>query len=165
MKKVLIIVSSPRENGNSDRLCRQFAKGAEETGNKVETIYLRDKKINFCKGCSVCRTTHRCVQDDDMNEIYDEMYKADVIVLACPVYFYTWPSLMKRMIDRTFAIEDSMDKKIFYLLSAAATRKEINVQTMIKCFRQYISCFGENGSEEGGIIFAYDTRKTENVKK
>ena len=46
MKKVLIIVSSPRENGNSDRLCRQFAKGAEETGNKVETIYLRDKKIS-----------------------------------------------------------------------------------------------------------------------
>ena len=45
MKKVLIIVSSPRENGNSDRLCRQFAKGAEETGNKVETIYLRDKKL------------------------------------------------------------------------------------------------------------------------
>ena len=101
---------------------------------------------------------------EDMNEIYDEMYKADVIVLACPVYFYTWPSLMKRMIDRTFAIEDSMDKKIFYLLSAAATRKEINVQTMIKCFRQYISCFGENGSEEGGIIFAYDTRKTDDVK-
>ena len=35
---------------------------------------------------------------------------------------------------------------------------------MIKCFRQYISCFGENGSEEGGIVFAYDTRKTENMK-
>ena len=71
---------------------------------------------------------------------------------------------MKRMIDRTFAIEDYMDKKVFYLLSAAATRKETNVQTMIKCFRQYISCFGENGSEEGGIVFAYDTRKTEDVK-
>ena len=27
-----------------------------------------------------------------------------------------------------------------------------------------ISCFGENGSEEGGIIFAYDTRKTDDVK-
>ena len=26
------------------------------------------------------------------------------------------------------------------------------------------SCFGENGSEEGGIIFAYDTRKTDDVK-
>lgn len=49
-------------------------------------------------------------------------------------------------------------------MSAAATRKEINVQTMIKCFRQYISCFGENESEEGGIIFAYDTRKTDDVK-
>ena len=50
-------------------------------------------------------------------------------------------------------------------MSAAATRKETNVQTMIKCFRQYISCFGENGSEEGGIVFAYDTRKTEDVKE
>ena len=72
--------------------------------------------------------------------------------------------VLKRMIDRTFAIEDYMEKKVFYLLSAAATRKETNVQTMIKCFRQYISCFGENGSEEGGIVFAYDTRKTEDVK-
>ena len=61
-------------------------------------------------------------------------------------------------------IEDYMEKKVFYLLSAAATRKETNVQTMIKCFRQYISCLGENGSEEGGIVFAYDTRKTEDVK-
>ena len=53
----------------------------KKQGNKVETIYLRDKKINFCKGCSVCRTTHRCVQDDDMAEILDKVVKADVIVL------------------------------------------------------------------------------------
>lgn len=31
-------------------------------------------------------------------------------------------------------------------------------------FQTVISCFGENGSEEGGIIFAYDTRKTDDVK-
>ena len=164
-KKVLIIKGSPRAEGNTATMADIFAKGAIENHNTVTEIVLKDKTIIDCCGCAICQQNGgKCVQDDDMNEIYDEMYKADVIVLACPVYFYTWPSLMKRMIDRTFAIEDYMEKKIFYLLSAAATRKETNVQTMIKCFRQYISCFGENGSEEGGIVFAYDTRNTEDVK-
>ena len=150
-KKVLIIKGSPRAEGNTATMADIFAKGAIENHNTVTEIVLKDKTIIDCCGCAICQQNGgKCVQDDDMNEIYDEMY--------------TWPSLMKRMIDRTFAIEDYMEKKVFYLLSAAATRKETNVQTMIKCFRQYISCFGENGSEEGGIVFAYDTRKTEDVK-
>lgn len=49
MKKVLIIAGSPRKNGNSDLLARQFAKGAEENGNEVEIVYLRDNKLNLAK--------------------------------------------------------------------------------------------------------------------
>lgn len=48
MKKVLIIAGSPRKDGNSDLLARQFAKGAAESGNDVETVYLREKKLNYC---------------------------------------------------------------------------------------------------------------------
>ena len=91
-----------------------FTKGTSENNNIVTEIVLKDKIIGDCRGCAICQQNGgKCVQDDDMNEIYDEMHKADVIVLACPVYFYTWPSLMKRMIDRTFAIEDYMEKKFF----------------------------------------------------
>lgn len=35
-KKVLIISASPRKGGNSDTLCDQFAKGAQEAGNQME---------------------------------------------------------------------------------------------------------------------------------
>ena len=91
-----------------------FTKGTSENNNIVTEIALKDKIIGNCSGWAICQQNGgKCVQDDDMNEIYDEMHKADVIVLACPVYFYTWPSLMKRMIDRTFAIEDYMEKKFF----------------------------------------------------
>ena len=91
-----------------------FTKGTSENNNIVTEIALKDKIIGNCSGWAICQQNGgKCVQDDDMNEIYDEMHKADVIVLECPVYFYTWPSLMKRMIDRTFAIEDYMDKKFF----------------------------------------------------
>lgn len=37
-KNVLIISSSPRKGGNSETLAASFAKGAQEAGNKVETV-------------------------------------------------------------------------------------------------------------------------------
>ena len=48
-KKVLIISTSLRKNGNSDILAQSFAKGAVEAGNEVEIVSLADKKIAFCR--------------------------------------------------------------------------------------------------------------------
>lgn len=44
-KKILILSSSYRKGGNSEQLAAAFARGAEEAGHEVETIYLRDKEI------------------------------------------------------------------------------------------------------------------------
>lgn len=35
MKKVLILSGSPRKDGNSDLLCSEFMRGAQESGNEV----------------------------------------------------------------------------------------------------------------------------------
>lgn len=43
MKNVLIISASPKKGGNSDTLCDRFAQGAEESGHKVEKVFLADK--------------------------------------------------------------------------------------------------------------------------
>ena len=53
-KKVLILSASPRKGGNSDMLCDQFRKGAEEAGHTVEKISLYDKSIGFCRACYAC---------------------------------------------------------------------------------------------------------------
>lgn len=47
MKKVLILSGSPRKDGNSDLLCSEFMRGAQESGNEVQKIFVRSKKI-FC---------------------------------------------------------------------------------------------------------------------
>ena len=39
-KKVLILSSSPRRGGNSDRLCDRFMAGAQQAGHEVEKIFL-----------------------------------------------------------------------------------------------------------------------------
>ena len=56
-KKVLIISTSPRKNGNSEMLADAFLNGAKDAGNSVEKISLYDKTIGFCKGCLACQKT------------------------------------------------------------------------------------------------------------
>lgn len=46
-KDILYIISSPRKGGNSDLLADQFIKGAEESGNTVDKLYLVDKKYGL----------------------------------------------------------------------------------------------------------------------
>ena len=106
-ENVLIISASPRKHGNSDTLCDYFAKGAQESDNHVEKVFLAEKNIGYCTGCGVCNETHLCVQKDDMKEILDKMATADVIVFATPVYFYSMNGRMKNS----------------YLLSASNTLK------------------------------------------
>jgi len=36
MKNILVISASPRKGGNSDVLCDEFIKGAQQAGHKVE---------------------------------------------------------------------------------------------------------------------------------
>lgn len=47
MKRVVLLSASPRKNGNSEILCRQFMAGAEEAGHTCEFIPLYEKKIGF----------------------------------------------------------------------------------------------------------------------
>lgn len=119
-KKVLILSSSPRRGGNSDTLCDEFLRGAQEAGHEVEKIFLKDKTIHYCTGCGVCNEGKPCPQKDDAPEIVRKMVAADVIVLATPVYFYTMSAQMKTLIDRCCAGYLEIRDKEFYFIVAAA---------------------------------------------
>ena len=106
-KKVLIISSSPRKGGNSETLAAAFAKGAREAGNQVETVYLREKQVGFCKGCLACLKLGHCVIQDDAVEIAAKMHDADVLVFATPVYYYCVSGQLKTMLDRANPLFDT----------------------------------------------------------
>ena len=46
-KNVLIISGSPRKDGNSETLCKQFAKGVGEAGHTVEFVRLAELHIDY----------------------------------------------------------------------------------------------------------------------
>ena len=151
-KNVLVISSSPRKDGNSETLCKQFAKGAEEAGHKVELLSIRDKKIGYCVGCRACAETAKCVQKDDMAEILDKMMAADVIVLSTPVYFYTMSAQLKTLIDRTVPVYTQMaDKKFYYIVTAWDPDKAM-LQKTIDSLRGFtMDCLPN--AEELGILY------------
>lgn len=151
-KNVLILSGSFRKGGNSDVLCEQFAKGAAEAGNQVEKIFINDRNINFCRGCGVCNTTHKCIMKDDMAEILDKMVKADVIVMATPVYFYSMNGQMKTLIDRTVPRYEEITNKDFYFIVAAADTSHANMEKTLEGFRGFTDdCL--DGAKEKGIIY------------
>ena len=106
-KKVLILSSSPRKDGNSETLAAAFAKGAREAGHQVETVYLREKQVGFCKGCLACLNLGHCVIQDDAVEIAAKMHDANVLVFATPVYYYCVSGQLKTMLDRANPLFDT----------------------------------------------------------
>lgn len=151
-KNVLIISGSPRKGGNSDTLCDQFRKGAQEAGNRVEKLRLSELKIDYCSACYACKKIGHCVKQDDMEQVISKMRKADVIVLATPVYFYTMCAQMKTMIDRTLggAQTSGLENKEFYLIATAADGKAAMERT-IDGLHGYIECLP--GAKEMGVIY------------
>mgnify|MGYP002620965850 CR=1 FL=1 len=141
MKKVLIIAGSPRKNGNSDLLAQQFAKGAEERGNEVEIVYLRDLKINYCHGCLVCLKKGECFQKDDANSLLPKMMAADVVCFSCPVYYYSVSGQMKTFIDRMNPLYDKMKNKDFYYMLTAQDDSHKQLDRAFDVFDGFADCF------------------------
>jgi len=100
---ILGLQGSPRKNGNTDYLLKAFMNEAENSGVKTHIIDVAKKNINPCRGCGFCEKNGMCIiQDDDMaGEIYSLLWRADVIVAATPIFFYSATAQLKALIDRS----------------------------------------------------------------
>lgn len=165
MAQVLVLMSSPRKHGNTDRLANAFIKGVEENGYSTEKIYVNYQNIKSCLGCNICQKTNQCVQKDDMQEIYEKMLEAKVIVFASPVYFYTFNASMKLLLDRTFAIEKTIHDKDFYLLSTGLAPDESYFRIIKETFQKYIDCLRVGGNRFVDSILGFQTGDKDDIEK
>jgi multimeric flavodoxin WrbA len=161
-KKVLVLSASPRRGGNSDLLCDEFIKGAQEAGSQAEKVFLKDKKINYCTGCGTCSKAKSCSQKDDMSEILEKMVNADVIVMATPVYFYTMNGQMKTLIDRTCPRYSEINNKEFYFIITAYDSNNQRMERTLEEFRGFTYCL--EGPKEKGVIYGTGTWNIGDIK-
>ena len=102
--KVVCLLGSPREKGNSATIANRFCNTAEKFGAEIKTFVLNNLEYRGCQGCMVCKTRlDKCVLEDDLTEVLEAVRETDVLVLASPVYFWDISSQLKAFIDRTFS--------------------------------------------------------------
>ena len=97
---ILGINGSPRENGNTFTFINIALKRAAELGAETKYIWLGDKNLRGCRGCYGCVNAKQCVVEDDFQDIFTEMIKADAILLGSPVYHASMTAEMKALLDR-----------------------------------------------------------------
>ncbi len=106
VKKVLVLLGSPRKKGNSAILAESIAKGAMSVGAHVETLFIHGMKIAPCNSCYACQKPNSkgCSINDDMQIIYKKLLASDAWIIASPVYWFTMSAQTKLWMDRTFAL-------------------------------------------------------------
>lgn len=85
MAKIVVITGSPRK-GNSAAMVESFKKAAESRGAEVK-IYDSVKRKNDAA---------------DFRELDQDLREADGVVLAAPVYWYTFPADIKAVVDHFY---------------------------------------------------------------
>ena len=78
----------------------------EQKGAAIKRIHVPEKHIKPCQGCVFCEKKGYCrQQDDDMTrEIYPLLRRAEIVVAASPMYFYSVTAQLKVLIDRSQAL-------------------------------------------------------------
>lgn len=112
MKKILILNSGGRKNGNTTQLVNHFMQGASEEGHQVESIFLGDYQIQGCIGCYACHFGKPCVLKDDFQMIAEKIKASDCLVFASPLYYFTISARMKAVIERLYSLAEKDDHPI-----------------------------------------------------
>lgn len=99
-------LSFGRNGGNCDIVLKQALLGALETGAEVSYINTCNLKIDRCTGCGACDKVRErggmsvCVIKDDFPFVEKEIFDADALIVAAPVYVLGPVGQFKNLVDR-----------------------------------------------------------------
>lgn len=86
---------------NVIKLTDEIRRHSNEEVN-IDIISGKNFSINNCIGCLNCFKKHLCPLDikDNFDSVKEKLLKADIIIMASPVFFHQVSGLMKTYLDR-----------------------------------------------------------------
>jgi multimeric flavodoxin WrbA len=103
--KVVAILGSYGKGGITDAAIEAILIGAREKGAETHTVYLAEKKLEFCDCCRKCALSPgpergRCSLKDDLEPILTEIEGADAVVLSSPVSHGNVTAIFRLFMER-----------------------------------------------------------------
>jgi multimeric flavodoxin WrbA len=87
-KVVTINGSAKMKKGNTALVLAPFLEGMREAEASIELFYAKRLNVKPCAGEFYCwnKKPGQCYINDNMQVLYPKLHKADILVLATPVY-------------------------------------------------------------------------------
>jgi len=105
MVEIVAICGSPRRNGNTATLIEALLEGARSESAKTTRFDPAHMQITDCTAGDECLVSPEasCRIEDDMQQIYAALRRAQGWVFGTPVYHAHVSGTLKRVIDRMYA--------------------------------------------------------------
>ena len=164
--KILVLNGSPRPRGDTSKMIAVFQKAAEDAGHTVCVVHVCRKNIRGCLACEYCHGEGdgTCIQRDDMQEIYDLLREANMLVLASPIYYHGIGGQLKCVIDRFYSIlypkAPETLKKVAMFLSSGDPDMYVGAR-----FSYEGDFLGYLGLEDVGIFTNHDENVADRIKQ
>lgn len=100
--KVLLINGSPNEKGCTYTALSEVAKTLIANGVETEILYLGKKPIAGCIDCRQCFKTSKCIFNDKVNDVSQQLDDYDGMVVGSPVYYAGPSGQITAFLDRLF---------------------------------------------------------------
>jgi multimeric flavodoxin WrbA len=147
--RVVGITGSPRKNGNTEILMKEVLGVARDAGCETEMFSMSEKQVAPCDACGTCFETGSCVVQDDMQELYEMLERADAVIFGSPVYFGSVSAQTKAVMDRMFALlrQRALKDKVAGALVVTRRVGAIQARSLIYGF-----CIAQGMIVAGGAI-------------
>jgi multimeric flavodoxin WrbA len=163
-KELLLITGSPRKNGVTAKLAAMLLEeaGLLEKNINVTTIDTYALALKPCIHCGYCKKKTACVNKDFL-PVDAALQRADIVVIASPVYVLGFPAPLKALLDRSqqyfeakfsLGITSIKKHKKAVLLSAHGSKDERGVLFMEEQLKMIFNVYN---AELNASIAAHNT--------
>ena len=105
--RAVFVLGSPKAKGNTATIISEIARALEANNIQTSLHHLSELKIEYCCGCKSCDKTGKCVQNDDVQKIIEDIFDSQLVIVASPSYWGDVTGQMKVFIDRCTPYSDT----------------------------------------------------------
>lgn len=172
-KRIVFVQGSPRKSGNTRAVTAIAVASARDHGAEVAEIDATE--LNFkapgCVGCQQCQQSEAfvCAFNDEVAKSVAALPQYDTIVLATPLYWWSYSAQLKMFVDRMYSLskisvsgshKSLLLGKTLALLATAGGPMEDNLDVLEQQWKRpadllgcpFISCLFPNTPPGAGAL-------------
>jgi multimeric flavodoxin WrbA len=136
--EVVALIGSPRREGNTVALVDAALDELERLGARCHRVLLAGRRIAPCLAHDDCAEVGACHLRDDAAAVLDQVYAADCLILATPVYYENVSAQMKAFIDRNYFRYNHEERLPARAVGLIAVAAETGLDDALGALRRYV---------------------------